>query len=245
MIKIDWEGLKPPSELIDEWEKLFKLVDTPELDLQWEQFAASAEDNFAGVMESMGFFVRDAEEKGEQYEGALSSMAEAQAAFSAVALSEFIMMEASIKGFVSAIMNTFEQWAIGQIIPKIMAALPFPANLLATGGAILAIKSIFSGIRGEMEAQAEGKAAGGWVGLHGTEIVKVGERGPEWITPNSQIQNITNQGARRIDITIIVQDQLDPYSAQRITRQQIIPQILESLDINQEKKKWQNRLGIE
>lgn len=47
-----------------------------------------------------------------------------------------------------------------------------------------------------------------------------------------------------VNITVIVRDQLDPYVAQRITRQQIIPQILEALDINQEKRKWQDRLGI-
>lgn len=169
---------------------------------------------------------------------------EAQLDFALTMISEFVHMEASIKGFVSAIMNTFEQWAIGQLIPTIMAALPFPANLLATGAAILAIKSIFAGIRGEMEAEAEGKAGGGWVGLHGQEIIKVGERGPEYITPNSQIQNIYPQAGRQISITIIVKDQLDPYTAQRITRQQIVPQILESLDVNQEKRKWQERLGI-
>ena len=169
---------------------------------------------------------------------------ESQLAFSETMINEFVNMEASIKGFVGAILNTLEQWALGQIIPTIMAALPFPLNLLAVGGATLAIKSIFAGIRGAMEGEAPGKAGGGWVGVHGEEIGKVGERGPEWITPNHQIQNITNQGARRIDITIIVRDQLDPYTAQRITRQQIVPQILESLDVNQEKRKWQDRLGI-
>jgi hypothetical protein len=184
----------------------------------------------------------------ESYEGAFKNtfqeMTESQKSFSAVAIGEFLMMEASVKGFVMSIMNTLEQWAIGQLIPTIMAALPFPANLLAVGGAVLAIKSIFAGIRAEMEAEAEGKAGGGWVGLHGEEIVKVGERGPEYITPAHQVQNIYDQRARKIDITIIVQDQLDPYSAQRITRQQIIPQILEALDINEQKKKWQDRLGM-
>jgi len=166
---------------------------------------------------------------------------EAQLAFTQDMIGEFLYMEASIKGFVTAILNTFEQWAIGQIIPKIMAALPFPANLLATGGAILAIKSIFAGIRGAMESP-EGKAEGGWVGLHGEEIVRVGERGPEYITPNSQIKNIYNSPGKTINVTIIVRDQLDPYSAQRITRTQIIPQILESLDVNENKRAWQEKL---
>jgi len=166
---------------------------------------------------------------------------ESQLAFSEAMISEFVNMEASVKGFVTAIMNTFEQWAIGQIIPTIMAALPFPANLLATGGAILAIKALFAGIRGAMETP-EGKAEGGWVGLHGKEIVKVGERGPEYITKNSDIRNIYDQRARTISITIIVKDQLDPYSAQRITRTQIVPAILESLDVNENKRAWQEKL---
>jgi len=110
---------------------------------------------------------------------------EAQVEFAQTALSEFVAMEASVKGFVGAILSTFEKWAIGQIIPKIMAALPFPVNLLATGGAILAIKAIF--------AEIKGMEKGGWVGLQGPEIIKVGERGPEYVTSNSQISNIYNQ----------------------------------------------------
>lgn len=81
-----------------------------------------------------------------KYKEAIKEMTEAQQEFAAIALGEFVAMEASIKGFVGAIMKTFEKWAIGQIIPKIMAALPFPANLLATGGAILAVKTLFAGL---------------------------------------------------------------------------------------------------
>lgn len=72
---------------------------------------------------------------------------EAQLAFTELALGEFVAMEAGLKGFVDAVLGTFEKWALGQIIPKIMAALPFPFNLLATAGAIAAIKGIFAGIR--------------------------------------------------------------------------------------------------
>jgi len=182
----------------------------------------------------------------ESYEGAFKTtfqeMTESQKSFSATAIGQFLMMEASVKGFVGAIMNTLEQWAIGQLIPTIMAALPFPANLLAVGGAVLFIKSLFAGIRGEMEEEPKGKAGGGWVGLHGEEIVKVGERGPEYITKTSDIRNVFNQTGGAITINLIVKDQIDPYTAQRITREQIIPQILESLDINEYKKQWQERL---
>lgn len=164
---------------------------------------------------------------------------EEQLKFSQIAIGEFLHMEASLKGFVGAILGTLESWAIGELIPRIMAALPFPANLLAVGGAVLFIKSFFAALKPK---EPEGKAGGGWVGLHGEEIIKVGERGPEWITKTSDIRNFYDQRARKIDITIIVQDQLDPYTAQKITRQQIIPQILESLDVNENKRAWQEKL---
>lgn len=91
--------------------------------------------------------VGDAVPKLDSYTSATKGMTEAQKEFSSIMISELINMEASLKGFVDAILNTFEKWALGQIIPKIMAALPFPFNLLATAGAILAIKTIFKGIR--------------------------------------------------------------------------------------------------
>ncbi len=50
-----------------------------------------------------------------------------------------------------------------------------------------------------------GYAGGGWVGLHGPEIVRVGERGPEYVTPNNRLGggtinlNVTVQGAALFD----------------------------------------------
>lgn len=43
---------------------------------------------------------------------------------------------------------------------------------------------------------------------------------------------------------ITIPNQLDPYSADRITKDQIIPQILSSLDDNRNRKIWQSRMGI-
>ena len=252
-----WAGMELEAEI----ERLRNLVDATlsvkeeadALAYAWDQDMVGMEENtlafMATIIPGMAFLASSYEGEAERILTANEALieswglsSESQLAFSQTMISEFVNMEASVKGFVGAILNTLEQWAIGQIIPTIMAALPFPLNLLAVGGAVLAIKSIFAGVRGAMEAQAEGKARGGWVGLHGEEIVKVGERGPEYITPNSQIKNIYDQRAKAISITIIVKDQLDPYSAQRITRQQIIPQILESLDINENKRAWQEKL---
>lgn len=92
---------------------------------------------------------------------------EAQLEFSQLAMNEFMAMEGTIKGFVGAILGTLEKWAIGEIIPKIMAALPFPINLLATGAAIGAIKAIFAGIRSMEE--------GGTVEREGLHYLHAGE----------------------------------------------------------------------
>lgn len=78
------------------------------------------------------------------YEKVIKKMSDAQVRWTKRALGEFMVMEAGIRGFVGAILGTFESWAIGQIIPKIMAALPFPVNLLAVGGAIATIKAVFA-----------------------------------------------------------------------------------------------------
>ena len=78
---------------------------------------------------------------------------EAQLEFAQIAISNFASMEANLKGFVTAILNTLEQWAIGEIIAKVMKALPFPANLFATGGAILAVKALFAAIKPKSMAE--------------------------------------------------------------------------------------------
>ena len=98
-------------------------------------------------LESYVFSTETVKAANEQLMESWGLTTEAQLTFTQLALSEFEMMEVSVKGFVEAILGTFEKWAIGQIIPKIMAALPFPLNLLATIGAIATIKGIFAGIR--------------------------------------------------------------------------------------------------
>ena len=70
------------------------------------------------------------------------------------------------------------------------------------------------GVYGPFGAPLPGKAAGGWVGLHGPEIVRVGERGPEYVTPNNRL------GGGSINLTVQVQGTalFDPYgqAAQQI-----------------------------
>lgn len=92
---------------------------------------------------------------------------EAQLNFSQIAMGEFMAMEGSLKGFVGAILGTLERWAIGEIIPRVMAALPFPINLLAVGGAIGAIKALFTGLKSFKE--------GGFVEKEGIYRLHAGE----------------------------------------------------------------------
>lgn len=188
-----WDALRVPSELMAEWDALFALVETPELDLAFEQFAISAEDNFANVMESLGFFVREQGEGVDTIKTQLKELSE----FEQMALAE---MSASYQGFIGTILGVIEKWAVGEIVKSVMVALPFPINILATAGAIAAVKAIFAGIKG-MEK-------GGWVGLQGPEIIKVGERGPEYVTSNSQITNIYNQPASQGRQRIVIQNRI-------------------------------------
>ena len=60
----------------------------------------------------------------------------------------------------------------------------------------------------------EGKAGGGWVGLRGPEIVRVGERGPEYITPNAALGG----GTLTVNVTVQGTALFDPYgqAAQQI-----------------------------
>jgi len=78
-----------------------------------------------------------------EYGKALKEMSEEQKTFSSIAAGQFLAMEASLKGFVGAIMGTLEQWALGQAIPMAMK-LPFPANLLAMAVSTAAIKLAFA-----------------------------------------------------------------------------------------------------
>lgn len=126
-------------------------------------------------------------------------MTESQQEFSAIAIGELINMEAGLRGMVDAILGTFEKWALGAIVKSTMM-LPFPANLLASAVAMAAVKAIF--------AEIKGKEAGGWVGLQGPEIIKVGERGPEYVTSTSQVTNIYNQAASQGIRRIVIQNRI-------------------------------------
>lgn len=104
-------------------------------------------DEFVPKFDSYVFAVEKVKTANELLMESWNLTSEAQLEFSQIMLGEFMMMEGSLKGFVGAILGTLEKWAIGEIMPKIMKALPFPVNLLAVGGAIAVIKGIFAGLK--------------------------------------------------------------------------------------------------
>ena len=51
--QVDWEGLTPPSELMQRWDDFYDLVETPELDLVWEQQMLNMEQDTLNFMASI------------------------------------------------------------------------------------------------------------------------------------------------------------------------------------------------
>ncbi len=178
--------------------------------------ALPAARDMTGVLEG-------AQETLKSYAFATKEVSETQQHFTDLAIANFANMEASMAGFVDAMLSTLEQLAIGEIIPKVMAALPFPINLLAVGGAILAIKTLFKGIRG---------LAGGGDVERGEPVI-VGERGPEIFAPGQAGQVIPmregmlGKGISLSFNPVFYLSTLDPQTARDVVRDQIGPELLE------------------
>ena len=107
----------------------------------------------------------------------MEEMATAQIRFSEIAINEFAVMEAGIKDFVSTVMSVLERWAIGEIIPRVLAAFPFPFNLIAVAGAIASVKAIFAGLKGLKEGGVVMQE--GIYHLHPKEMVLPIEKAPQ------------------------------------------------------------------
>ena len=139
------------------------------------------------------------------------------------------------------ILSAAKRWAIAEAVKWIMAEpFPFPIKLIMAASAIGGISAIYEAI----SSLAEGGI------VMGPKVVEVGHGKREAIIPLERLPQVVKEITKEtvgapIAITIIVNDQIDPYSAQRMVRDTIIPQILEALDANHLKKVWQKRLGVE
>lgn len=151
--KVETEGAKVPGT--------FEAVNLKARDFH------GALDQVQGSLESYVFGTKKVKTANEMLMESWRLTSEAQLRFSQIAMGEFVAMEGSLKGFVGAILGTLEKWAIGEIIPRVMAALPFPINLLAVGGAVAAIKALFAGLTSFKE--------GGFVEKEGIYRLHAGE----------------------------------------------------------------------
>jgi len=90
-----------------------------------------------------------------------------------------------------SVIDTLRRQAIGYIIAKVMAALPFPLNLAAVGAAIAVVNTLFGAI----------KLAEGGIITRPTLAV-VGERGPEAVIPLNQYGRAIGAGAGGVNMTV-------------------------------------------
>lgn len=75
---------------------------------------------------------------------------------------------------------------VGSIVGVIKGIVRAVQDALAWLGKLISTEKKVGGGQSKW-GTLPGKAAGGWVGLHGPEVILAGERGPEFITPNHQL----------------------------------------------------------
>ena len=154
---------------------------------------------------------------------------------------------AALQGGLAGVMSAIKQIVIGEFLKSLATSkLPFLAKLALTAVTVGIVEAAFAGFM----KGAQGRALGGSV--KEGDPYTVGERGRELfvpersgvIVPNRELPLTQPTVSQPISFTIIVPDQLDPYSAQRITRNQVIPQILDALRSKQYVTEFREELGV-
>ena len=123
-----WESLKPPSELMARWEEFYNLVETPELDLIWEQQMGNIEEdtqNFIGNLISslggwspvIGQITEDTKDMGEKTKKSFTDIAAAVGS-----TLHMIGTKNKAVGIATAIINTY----VG--VSKALSAYPPPVS---------------------------------------------------------------------------------------------------------------------
>lgn len=96
-------------------------------------------------------------------------------------------IQKAISGVVNGISAVFK--AVGPIINDVVEAIKWiiehAKEAVSWVGGVLKNEGVNQG----MGIATGAHANGGWVGLNGPEVSLVGERGPEYITPNNQVQD--------------------------------------------------------
>ena len=97
-------------------------------------------------------------------------------------------------GLLQTLPSTFRRYALegmGDIFNPVHNAAAAIRYIKATYGSVYRIPGIASGDHSKFP----GYAAGGWAGLHGPEMAWLGERGPEYVIPNSSLRGGSGGGA--------------------------------------------------
>lgn len=152
------------------------------LGIHWEQFLAGFEEGNQNMQiwlaDTLGIWTEASQAEWDLMNTTKDTLKELTS-FEQMALAE---MQAGYQGIIGTILSVLEKWAIGEIVKSVMK-LPFPINLLATAGAIAAVKAIFAGIKGMKE--------GGMVEKEGIYHLHAGEE----VRPASEVNNIYNQSS--------------------------------------------------
>jgi hypothetical protein len=236
---------------IDNWgrkiitlDDLYKGLQDTLTSMDWPAALPDARD-MTGVLENaIPVFEEGTEYVGKLFKGMTKEQMKGMEAawMAAKQIGTAIGMKNKEVAYAMAVINTAEA------VTKALAYAPPPFNIAlaaisAAAGAVqiamITKQNIPSAARGAFLPSPTILEAGH--GAHG-ELVLRPEQLPQVV---KEIIKEPFKAGPAPSITLIIQDQLDPYTAQRITREQIIPQILDSLDINENKIKWRDRLGIE
>ena len=158
-------------------------------------------------------------------------------------------VQSAIKGIgqlvVAQLIASKKEWllakttAIAKGIASVFKSIPFPLNIALAAGAIGIITTLFSKI-----AKFE---KGGIAGLHGPELILVGEKGPEEITPlrggESGARRTTSTQDVRVQFSVNYEiDTLDTISMRDVVRNNLGPEFITWVERN--RTEFRRALGL-
>lgn len=233
---------------LDKW-KLPKIVKSPEellsqigftgldetFQAEWDKTMFGAEEstnkwlnNLVGALDTSESHTKESMEKSGEWQNEFFN--------EAMALGSMFASQSKELAYAMAIVN------VAQAVTKALAEYPPPFSFImaaaqAAAGAIqiaaIASQPIPSADKGAYFPEDT------LVQAHKEELIS-----PIPIMKETFREVIRESGPTENHFHIMIPNQLDPYSADRITKDQIIPQILASLDENRNLKTWQSRLRI-
>jgi hypothetical protein len=108
------------------------------------EMAGQVVENFIRMKTKTGQAMDELDQKTKTVFGTVADYAQGMATSGSESAATFAD---NLKGSVRSMLKTLEGNAIAYVIAKVMAALPFPVNLIAVAGAIAAVKTLFGAIK--------------------------------------------------------------------------------------------------